>query len=86
MNWADLPFRHEDPCDQVTEHFDMNVPKAELTLCLNALSRQGFIEIFYELTDSDVDESYQEVTYHVTANRNVCACKRKIDYLKCSPQ
>ena len=82
MKWADLPFRHEDPCDQVTEHFDDRIPRSELATVLNALSRQGFVELYYDEIDSDVDEAYQEVLYHVTANRAVCACKRKIDYLK----
>lgn len=82
MNWSKLPFRQEDPCDQATEFFDRIIPEGELQDALNALSRQGFNEIFYDVVEKEVDPTYQERTYAVTAHRIVCACQRKIEYLK----
>ncbi|MDB4726482.1 hypothetical protein OAF54_03505 [bacterium] len=82
MNWAELPFRNEDPCDQVIEFFDSEISKEDLTDALAALSRQGFVEIGYEPLDDAIDETYQQKKYLVQAIRAVCACNRKIKYLK----
>lgn len=81
MKWDELGLRAEDPCDQVIEYFDRNVPADELHSALNALSRQGFVDIEYSRLE-EVDKAYLPDLYNIKAWRLICACGRKLNYLK----
>jgi hypothetical protein len=84
MKWDELPFRADDPCDQIVEFFDKKISDDDLVSVLNALSRQGFSEIDHKPIDGDVDEAYQKSEHHVTAMRLVCVCSKRgaPNYLK----
>lgn len=80
---SNFPLREQDPCKQTVEFFDRKVLASELIDTLNGLARSGFMEIDYSPLEEG-DPAYQEPAYHITANRLICACGRKLSYLDAS--